>query len=148
VYGATAPLSVVVESLAPFRASGALRESMLTRAGLPLALAEIELDGAVVTLDLDDPELLVRESLRPSLVATRKRSTTQRIAAELFERHPEVGALRWWSTLEASWENVTVFDRAEAQLALVGCAELHVDDPVVAEAAAFLGLLPPHRASS
>jgi hypothetical protein len=116
---------------------------MLTRAGRPLALAQLELDERVERLDLDDPAVLVREGLRPSQVATRQRATTQRQAAELFERHADLSALMWWSTLEASWRNVTLFDRATDMLTLVSCQPLALDDPLVAEAADVLGLRRP-----
>jgi hypothetical protein len=132
------PLSVVVEALAPFRASGELSDSMLVRSGSRLGLSEIDAD--VDVLDLDDPAVLRRERLRPSRVATRYREITQPIAARLHEKHPDVGALSWWSTLEASWQNVTLFDRAARKLKLRSTAVLTLDHPVVREAGDFLGL--------
>ena len=33
-------------------------------------------------------------------------------AERLFDKHPDALGLRWWSTLESSWINVTLFDRA------------------------------------
>jgi hypothetical protein len=140
VYASAVPLSVVVESLAPFRGAGDLRASMLRRAGRALALAELELDERAELLDLDNPSVLQREGLRPSQVATRRRATTQPQAAQLFEGHAGLGALLWWSTLEASWQNVTVFDRAAGMLSVAGCDELRLGDPLVEEAARFLGL--------
>jgi hypothetical protein len=140
LYASAEPLSVVVEALAPFRGVGELRASMLTRAGLPLALAQLDLDDDVELLDLDEPSVLVRERLRPSLVATRERAVTQRQAAALYERHDRVGVLSWWSTLEASWRNVTVFDRAASKVATVDCERLQIGDPTIAAAADFLGL--------
>jgi hypothetical protein len=83
--------------------------------------------------------VLRSERLKPSVVATRTRSTTQEYAARLFERHEEAAGLRWWSTLESSWINVTLFDRARRLRA--GRAEpLTVDHAAVAEAADLLGL--------
>jgi hypothetical protein len=113
---------------------------MLTRGRRPLALAQLELDDRAERLDLDDPAVLVREGLRPSQVATRRRATTQRQAAELFGRHDELGALLWWSTLEASWRNVTLFDRTAGMLSLIACEQLDVEHDLVAQAAAVLGL--------
>jgi hypothetical protein len=131
---------VVVESLAPYRGSGAFNPSMLVRAGLPLAISELELSDNVEVVDLDDPEVLVAEGLRPSRLATRRRSLTQPIAASLFERHRGAAALIWWSTLEASWSNATVFERAAASLSLRRTEELTPDHELVREAAAFLAL--------
>jgi hypothetical protein len=142
VYASTLPLSVVVESLAPFRGAGALGSSMLRPGGRALALAQLELDDHAERLDLDDPAVLAREGLRPSEVATRQRAATQPQAARLFERHSGLSALVWWSALEASWQNLTVFDRSAGLLGVVACEELRLDDPVVDEAARFLGLGP------
>jgi hypothetical protein len=54
LYLADRALSPVVEQLAAFRGQR-LSASLLRRRGLPLALAEIELDDAASLLDLDDP---------------------------------------------------------------------------------------------
>jgi len=113
---------------------------MLTRAGLALALSELDLADDLEVVDLDDPAVLVGEELRPSLVATRQRSVTQRVAGHLFDRHRKAGALLWWSTLEASWSNATVFDRAAGSLSVRRTEQLTPDHPLVREAAAFLAL--------
>jgi hypothetical protein len=101
LYAAAEAVGAIAETLAPFRGSGRLDPSMLRRAGRPLYLGRLVLADGASVLDLDDPEVLVREGLRPSLVATRYRSTTQGQAANLHESHPEAVALRWWSTIES-----------------------------------------------
>ena len=83
--------------------------------------------------------MLVRERLRPSAVATRRREVTQPQARALHQPPPRA-ALRWWSTFEASWANYTVFDRALPTLSVVGVRELGLVDGAVAAAADFLGL--------
>jgi hypothetical protein len=140
LYVAEDAASAVAEALAAFRGTGDLTASMLTHLGRPLALAGIELADQAVVVDLDDPGVLVTEALRPSRIATRARGITQRIAAELHRAHPEAAALRWWSTLEASWINLTLFDRATPALTVAEVAELRIDDIVVRDAAALLGL--------
>jgi hypothetical protein len=140
LYVAEDAVSAVAESLAPFRGTGRLTASMLFHLGRPLALAELALPDDAAAVDLDDPDTLAAERLRPSRIATRARGVTQRVAADLFRAHPEALALRWWSTLEASWINRTLFDRAADALALTEVAELRIDDPVVREAATLLGL--------
>ena len=112
IYTSERPVSAVAERLAPFRGSGPLTSALLTQAGRPLALASIALDDDALVVDLDDPRVLDREGLRPSGVATGDRAVTQAGAAALRERHPEAAGIRWWSTLEASWPNVTLFDSA------------------------------------
>ena len=139
LYLADRPLSCVVEQLARFRGQR-LSAALLRRRGLPLALAELELDAGSDVLDLDDPVVLRRERLRPSLVATRHRTTTQAQAHTLYQRHATIAALRWWSTFEAQWANVTVFDRAQQRIRLRSIRILTIEDPAVAEAAEFFGL--------
>jgi hypothetical protein len=123
-------VSCVAEQLARFRGQR-LTAPLLRRRELPLALAELELDEAVV---------LQRERLRPSLVATRRRALTQPQARVLYESHPAAAGIRWWSSYESLWANVTLFDRAAAQLRLREVRVLALDDPAVVEAADFFAL--------
>jgi hypothetical protein len=80
-----------------------------------------------------------RERLRPSRVATRDRFVTQPQALDLFRRHDAAG-LRWWSSWEAQWADVTLFDRAAGMLRLASVTALAIDDPIVREAADLFGL--------
>jgi hypothetical protein len=139
LYVSEDPVSALVEQLAPL-AGTRLEESDLVRGGLPLALATLKLRGAARVVDLDEPLVLAAEALRPSLVATRDRARSQADAALLHERHPDAVGLRWWSALDARWANVTLFDRAAAELAVEDVKTLAPADDVVGEAAAFLGL--------
>jgi hypothetical protein len=139
LYLADRAVSCVVEQLARFRGQR-LAPPLLRRRGLPLALAELELDEAAELVDLDQPAVLQRERLRPSLVATRHRDVTQPQARALHERHPRAAGLRWWSTYEAAWANVTVFDRARRQLALRGVDALSLAHPTTIEAADFFAM--------
>ncbi len=137
LYLAEAAVSVVVEQLARFRGSVIVPEVLLRR-GLPLALARLDLDDAVRLVDLDQPTVLAARALRPSRVATRHRDVTQPQALRLYQDGAH--GIRWWSTFEALWLNVTVFDRAARQLRLGPVRRLSVDDAVVREAAEFLGI--------
>jgi hypothetical protein len=133
--------AAIAEALAPFRGTGDLRPELLTRAGRPLAAAELELrDDAAELIDLDDAGTLVAEGLRPSEVATGRRAVTQGYAARLYDAHPRAAGLRWWSTLEASWINVTLFDRAAGALRVRGVRALDPGHEDVRAAAAQLGL--------
>ena len=139
LYLSASPLSTVVEQLARFRGQRLL-PSLLRRRGLPLALADLELDDDAELVDLDDPVVLRRERLRPSQVATRERRITQPQALTLHDRHRRAVGVRWWSTYEALWINVTLFDRAAPLVQLQAVRALTLDDPVVVEAAEFFGL--------
>ncbi len=141
LYATGTPAAAVVEALAPFRGSGPLSPALLRRAGLPLALAGIDLDDGAALIDLDDPEVLLREELRPSAVATRQRGVTQRQGAALFASHPEPVGLRWWSIHEASWAELSLFsERCAGLIREASVVDLGPDHPVVAEAAGWLGL--------
>jgi hypothetical protein len=107
---------------------------------LPLALVRLSLadDGHVI--DLDDPRSLLEWGLLPSHVATGSRAVTQQWAARLFKSRSAPIALRWWSTLEASLINLTLFDRAKPALELLEVEQLTPTEAVVHAAADFLGL--------
>jgi hypothetical protein len=132
-------LSCLVEQLARFRTQR-LTPALLRRRGLPLGLAALELADRAEIVDLDDPVVLRRERLRPSMVATRHRTETQTQARRLFEHHRAAVGLRWWSTYESSWANLTLFERAASRLRVQSIRRLAVDDPSVYEAAEFFGL--------
>jgi hypothetical protein len=140
LYVAETPVSAVAEALAPFRGRGALTAAMLERAGRRLSLVALELREPPRLLDLDAPQTLGAEGLRPSNVATRVRQRTQSDALALFEAHRRATGLRWWSTIEASWINVTVFDRARRRLRLRSVELLSADHEVVRAATVELGL--------
>lgn len=139
LYLADRPVSCIVEQLARFRGQR-LTPSLLRRRGLPLALAELELAPNADLVDLDDPAVLRRERLRPSVVATREREITQPQARALHQKHPNAAGLRWWSTHEALWMHVTLFDRAAGELAVREVRALTVEDPAVADAADRFGM--------
>lgn len=139
LYLADRPVSCLVEQLARFRGQR-LSPSFLQRRGLPLALARLDLSDDAPLVDLDDPAVLGLEGLRPSRVATRTRDVTQPQARTLYRRHVAAAGLRWWSTYEALWANVTVFERAATFLRTDELRPLSLTDPSVIEAADFLGL--------
>ena len=140
LYVTEEPVAAIAEALAPFRGTGDLAPELLVRLGRPLAVAELALGDDSALVDLDDPGTLVAEALRPSQVATGRRSVTQGYAARLFGAHPDAAGLRWWSTFEAAWPCVTLFDRAAGALALRSVRRLATADADVRAAAAFLGL--------
>jgi RES domain len=139
LYVSSEPVAAAVERLARL-AGTSIAQSDLVRRGLPLALAAIELSDEAELVDLDDPAVLLEEGVRPSRVATNDRSVTQVQAEDLFSRHQHAAGLRWWSTFEALWANLTLFDRAEAGLSVEDVQALEVGDDVVRDAADFLGL--------
>ena len=139
LYLAIHAVSAVVEQLARFRGS-VLVPQILLRRRIPLALATLELDDRAVLVDLDDPNVLAAHALRPSTVATRTRRVTRPQALGLYQQGAD--GIRWWSTFESLWTNVTVFDRTVERLRLGTVRRLSVDDVAVREAADFLGIAP------
>lgn len=142
LYLSERPRSCIVEQLARFRGQR-LSAALLRRRNLPLALAELELPDETELVDLDDPVVLRRERLRPSGVATRAREVTQPQARALHEAHPDAAGLRWWSTFESLWANVTLFDRAAPHLHVASVRELGPEDEEIVAAADLLGLRVP-----
>jgi hypothetical protein len=137
LYLAEDPRSAVVEQLARFRGS-VLVAGMLRRRGLPLALAAFDVDDRVRLVDLDEPAVLGAHGLRPSQVATRRREITQPQALALHDEGAD--GIRWWSTFESLWTNVTLFDRGLRRVRLLGVAPLAPDEGVAREALEVLGI--------
>jgi len=139
LYASEVAVSAAVEQLARFR--GATLEPADFQIGQDrIALATIELAASASLVDLDDPRVLVREHLRPSSVATHARSTTQALARSLYEVHAGASGIRWWSTFEAQWINVTLWDRLLPLLGISRIEPLSVDHEVIVDAARFLEL--------
>jgi hypothetical protein len=139
LYASIEAKAAVAETLSQFRGEP-LAESLLHIAGTRLAVAPLDLADDAQLIDLDDPRVLRRERLRPSAVATHERSSSQAYAEHLFDGHPDAAGVRWWSTIESSWINVTLFDRAARRLRLRREEALALDHPAVLDAAEFLGL--------
>jgi hypothetical protein len=108
--------------------------------GTTKAIVSLRVDDALDIVNLDDPSQLVSRRLRPSQVATMRRTVTQKIAASVFEEG--AAGLEWWSTLEAEWSNVTLFyERALRHVVLeTPPRRLSVRLPEVQQAAHHLGI--------
>ncbi len=143
-YLAGEPVSAIAEVIQVFRGQELTAGALIRPDGTRRALATLD-DGDVPPLvDLDDPAVLLERHLRPSTVATGVRRTTQRLAAAAFD-DGAVG-LSWWSALEASWTNMTLFaERLEGPLPVLDAVPLALDQPALIEAAERLGvrLAPP-----
>lgn len=139
LYLSDRPSSCLVEQLARFRTQR-VTGALLKRRGLPLAVAELELDDRAELIDLDEPRVLARERVRPSLVASRQRRITQPQALAMYERHRQAAGLRWWSTYESTWAHVTLFDRAARRLRVKTVRALALGDPALLDAGQFFGL--------
>jgi len=138
LYASRSAVSAVAEILQPFRNQTLVEEDLSRAGGRRLALATIDEDLDEV-VDLDDPEVLLERALRPSAVATRERRVTQGIAFDAFERGAT--GLSWWSTLEASWVNVTLFaERAGSPALALEPESLSLRHAAVREAADELGI--------
>lgn len=140
LYTARVEVSAIAEWLVAFRGQSLAADDFVRTDDRSWAL--VGLDDAALRgiVDLDDPVELAARGLRPSRIATRMRATTQDVARGLFnEGIPGFG---WWSTLEASWPNVTLFaERALDALSIAdGPREIGIDDSAVRAAAAAIGV--------
>jgi hypothetical protein len=132
--------SPVAEFLREYRGQG-LPPRLLEHEGAPLTLASLDDAGLQGLIDLDEPRNLATRRLRPSRVATRERGHTQPIGLSIYREGAP--GFEWWSTIEASWINVTLFaERAAELLALAAEPEpLTIEHPAVREAAEAVGVL-------
>ena len=117
LYLSQEPTAAVAEHIAHLRGQS-LADSDLDRGGLRLAIVELDAPIERRMHDLDEPRVLAQWRLRPSEVATRRRSVTQRWAARVYRGRGSPWGVRWWSKLEASWLHVTLFDRAVDRLGM------------------------------
>jgi hypothetical protein len=140
LYVSRSPESAVAERIQAFRGQSLTDADLGFTSGAKLALATFEDATIEDIIDLDDPAELVARGLRPSTVATRDRAVTRAMALRIFAEG--VTGFAWWSTLEASWTNVTLFaERAAPQLELARNLELlSIEHPVLTAAAAALGV--------
>jgi RES domain len=104
------------------------------------ALATLELAEGQSLVDLDDPESLLARELRPSRVATGERAISQQVARGVYAEG--AAGLSWWSTIEASWTNLTLFDeRCRRALTVAdGPIPLTTRSPELLAAAERLGI--------
>lgn len=132
--------SAVAERIKWFQGRTVTPDAFQRVDGRPYALATLDDSGLEGLVDLDDPRELIRLGFRPSQVATHHRDLTQRMALSVFQEGAT--GMEWWSTIEASWANVTVFaERAADRLQATGEPEpLSVRHPMVMVAAEFLGI--------
>lgn len=138
LYLSRTAVASIAELLVPLRTQP-LVSRHLTAEGFPYALATIDDSRLGDLLDLDDPRNLLARSWRPSGVATWDRELTQPIALTVYQEG--VAGFEWWSTVEASWINLTLFeDRVTDSLSLAEEPEpLTLDHPAVREAAEAVG---------
>ena len=143
LYLAREPIGAIAEAIQVFRGQELTAEALVRPDGLRRALATIDDTDLPPLLDLDDPKVLDARGLRPSGVATGTRLVTQRMATAAFD--DGVVGLSWWSTLESSWTNVTLFaERLPESPPIVDTEVLSLDHPALVEAAERLGVrLPP-----
>jgi hypothetical protein len=132
--------SAVAEQIQPYRGQTLTDDDLARPDGARYALVSLDDAALADVVDLDDPVELVRRTLRPSGVATRRRARTQAIALSLFGEG--VAGFAWWSTLEATWPNTTLFAERVAQRLRIEAEPdlLSVDHPAVRTAAEALGI--------
>lgn len=139
LYLSHSPESVVAELLRYLRHHEVSNEDLLSE-NRSYSLVVVDDENIEDLLDLDDPRSLSKRDLRPSGVATRNRQLTRRVALDIYEEG--VPGFEWWSTIESSWINVTLF--VERALPLLRVAEeiqpLTVGHPAVRSAAEVVGV--------
>lgn len=131
--------SAIAERIQAFRGQTLTDADLQLVGGARYALATFaEVQDRVV--DLDDPAELLARALRPSKVATHDRAVTRAWARSIFDEG--VNGFSWWSSLESSWANVTLFaERVVDRIVIVKPPEvLTLDHPAVELAAETIGV--------
>jgi len=108
LYCSRQAVSAVSEAIQFFRGHSLGAPDLRRPGGRVSALATLELAEGLALVDLDDPQSLLTRGLRPSRVATGERDVSQAIARRVYAEG--AAGLSWWSTIEASWTNLTLFD--------------------------------------
>jgi len=106
-YCSRSQVSAVAESIQRYRRQTLEDRDFARPDGRTSAIVTLALSDDAFIIDLDDPQALVARHLRPSQIATLRRDVTQQIAVSLFDEG--AAGISWWSTLEATWTNVTLF---------------------------------------
>ena len=140
LYASRDPVSAAAERLRSFRRWELADADFLRPDGARYALITLDDEDVAELVDLDDPSVLTARNLRPSMVATRERRATRRMALDLYEDGAD--GISWWSTIEASWTNVSLFaERCLDRLVVTSDPEpLGVEHAAVRDAAAALGI--------
>ncbi|MBX6362702.1 MAG: RES family NAD+ phosphorylase [Gemmatimonadetes bacterium] len=108
LYTAELPEHAVAEKIARFRGS-VLRDYHLEEFGRRLALVSLAVprERAADILDLCDPAVLARHSMRPDHVAARDVRVSQAVARSVYEAG--FSGLRSWSSSFGEWHAVVLF---------------------------------------
>ena len=102
------------------------------------SLAWYDLDESkMATCDLDDPNELLAQSLRPSQVITRDYDQSQAWALRLYQQEKWAG-VKWWSFNDARWASIGLWQTDVVQK--YGVDPIAMDHPALAEAAAVLAV--------
>lgn len=140
LYVAESPDHAVAELLQPWRGQR-LETFHLTRAGLPLAMARVNIaaDTVLELADLCDPKTLSSLEVSPDATASRHRETTQPIAQAAWNAGRS--GLRWWSSFWGDWHTAVLFVARTGVGTHFGAPEiLTLDHEAVAGAASLLDM--------
>lgn len=131
-------VSAVSEFIQAFRGQSITEAHFERPDGLVLAIACFDLDRSARLIHLDDPDILARLKIRPSMVLTRNREITRAISERLYTEGND--GFLWPSALEASWINATLFEsRVRKKLSITQPPRpLSLETPEVVEATTFL----------
>lgn len=138
IYCSKSPVSAIAELLQGFRGSTITNKVFSSPDGKVRVLIRFAIGKNVKLIDLNDPKTLSKFKWKPSQVASMQRATTQNMSRLLFEKG--VDGFTWWSMLEASWVNATLFQSRIAKY-INGIGEVVTLDaklPEVVEAAKIL----------
>ncbi len=140
LYASTQPVSAVAEAIKDFRGQ-TLENADLVRYEKRLSLATFEVDKKVDVVNLCDKNILAQIQVDPVHIATQDRTVSQRLSRQLHTQG--VSGFLWWSSLEAQWTNVSLFEGRILKFSKVmpPIVPLSIDHPDVIQAARDIGVL-------
>jgi hypothetical protein len=142
LYVSDSPAGAIAETFNrnPYRMHWTPRMLRPRLPGAVTAIAEITPQNSKTFIcDLDEPQQLIEQTLRPSNVITRERAETQAWALRIFEQQRSAG-VRWWSYHESRWGSIGFWDTQALQNGSVNIRALTLDNEWVQEAAKTLSI--------
>ncbi len=118
LYTATTPQSPLAETIKFYRGQTITDRFFIVRKEFHKALVSLDLEDKMPLADLGNAAFLVKRNFSLSESVSRDRQMTQKIAERLYNE--EFSGIRWPSTLNSSWTNVSLFaDRCQRHLSIV-----------------------------
>lgn len=107
IYCALDAVSAIAENIKGFINLTINNDDFKRKGKAVQALAEMAMTGERL-IDLRDAKEMVKTKTGPMAIATHDREITKGLCKMIYDK--QVDGFIWWSTIEAKWSNVTLFE--------------------------------------